>query len=137
MTEIWKGIQSAEALSIPASLSEFRNMSETEPSVTGPFRTPHFRQEESWMNPADKGEPSHRESHSDLLSSVYASGEESENVARGPAQDQASSLSKRGKGRYHCPEWRTCTKGGASGGQPVTFERNSAFRYVVLAEQLL
>ncbi|KAF9876279.1 hypothetical protein CkaCkLH20_06222 [Colletotrichum karsti] len=38
-------------------------------------------------------------------------------------------LKHRGKGRYICPEWRTCTKGGNNGhGSPKIFKRNCMFR---------
>lgn len=39
------------------------------------------------------------------------------------------SLKHRGKGRYKCPYWRVCTKGGAeSDGRPKIFSRNCMYR---------
>jgi hypothetical protein len=46
---------------------------------------------------------------------------------------QMNSLAVRGKGQYTCPEGPNCTKGGLqANGEIVVFERNSAFRYVIL-----
>lgn len=49
------------------------------------------------------------------------------------AGDMPRELARRGKGHYNCPHMLECTKGGVSpDGTLIIFERNSAFRFVLI-----